>query len=252
MRLSQRLIAAAVLVALSGALAGCGGGGLSSWIRPICWISSTPRKSCRASASRFSPRAFPASSRACRRSCTKVPPRSSSISRTPQPPLRLSRRPRKSRNRLRNPGARRASRRRRPAPLLRQHQGPPLRPIPMLRPRERTPRLPRHRRPSRRKSFASAPPRHRRISRPCSPPRLRNNNPPHRSRRRCRAITSSADLFIALTRTPVQSLARSIRAIGANLIAEQNRSTLLRNDAPERAGILYVFYHCHYRPAQCR
>ena len=31
MRLSQRLIAAAVLVALSGALAGCGGGGLSSW-----------------------------------------------------------------------------------------------------------------------------------------------------------------------------------------------------------------------------
>jgi hypothetical protein len=31
MRLSQRLIAATVLVALSGALAGCGGGGLSSW-----------------------------------------------------------------------------------------------------------------------------------------------------------------------------------------------------------------------------
>jgi hypothetical protein len=31
MRLSQRLIAAAVLVALSGALAGCGGGGLSSF-----------------------------------------------------------------------------------------------------------------------------------------------------------------------------------------------------------------------------
>src|SRR5277367_5459646 len=31
MRLSQRLIAAAVLIALSGALAGCGGGGISSW-----------------------------------------------------------------------------------------------------------------------------------------------------------------------------------------------------------------------------
>src|ERR1700745_1856010 len=31
MRLSQRLIAATVLVALSGALAGCGGGGLSSF-----------------------------------------------------------------------------------------------------------------------------------------------------------------------------------------------------------------------------
>jgi hypothetical protein len=31
MRRSQRLIAAAVLVALSGALAGCGGGGLSNW-----------------------------------------------------------------------------------------------------------------------------------------------------------------------------------------------------------------------------
>jgi hypothetical protein len=31
MRLSQRLIAAAVLIALSGALAGCGGGGLSSF-----------------------------------------------------------------------------------------------------------------------------------------------------------------------------------------------------------------------------
>jgi hypothetical protein len=31
MRLSQRLIAATVLIALSGALAGCGGGGISSW-----------------------------------------------------------------------------------------------------------------------------------------------------------------------------------------------------------------------------
>jgi len=31
MRRSQRLIAAAVLAALSGALAGCGGGGLSNW-----------------------------------------------------------------------------------------------------------------------------------------------------------------------------------------------------------------------------
>jgi hypothetical protein len=31
MRRSQRLIAAAVLIALSGALAGCGGGGLSSF-----------------------------------------------------------------------------------------------------------------------------------------------------------------------------------------------------------------------------
>jgi hypothetical protein len=31
MRLSQRLIAAAVLISLSGALAGCGGGGLSNW-----------------------------------------------------------------------------------------------------------------------------------------------------------------------------------------------------------------------------
>src|SRR6202040_1097743 len=31
MRRSQRLIATAVLVALSGALAGCGGGGLSNW-----------------------------------------------------------------------------------------------------------------------------------------------------------------------------------------------------------------------------
>jgi len=31
MRLSQRLIAAAVLIALSGALAGCGGGGFGNW-----------------------------------------------------------------------------------------------------------------------------------------------------------------------------------------------------------------------------
>ena len=31
MRRSQRLIAAAVLIALSGALAGCSGGGISSW-----------------------------------------------------------------------------------------------------------------------------------------------------------------------------------------------------------------------------
>ena len=31
MRLSQRLIAATVLIALCGALAGCGGGGISSW-----------------------------------------------------------------------------------------------------------------------------------------------------------------------------------------------------------------------------
>ncbi|HEY0909998.1 MAG TPA: hypothetical protein VGD75_07170, partial [Bradyrhizobium sp.] len=31
MRLSQRLIAAAVLIAISGALAGCGGGGISSF-----------------------------------------------------------------------------------------------------------------------------------------------------------------------------------------------------------------------------
>jgi hypothetical protein len=58
MRRPQRLIAPTILIALSGALAGCGSHGTIS-IPPICSTSSTPRRSCRWNASRFSPMGVP-------------------------------------------------------------------------------------------------------------------------------------------------------------------------------------------------
>ena len=193
MRRSQRLTAAAVLISLSGVLAGCSDS-LSNWDPSDFSILSTPRKRFRANASRYSPKACRASNRACRSNCTRARRRNRSISRTPQQrPLLL---PRARRNRsTRN---RRAIRR--PRPRLRMpQQRKTVAPT-------RHPRL-----PSPRKLCASAPPRRRRISKRRSRrlpvnQRSRRSNPPRHSRRRCRAVPSRDRFsdFIRLRHATIQ------------------------------------------------
>ena len=198
MRRPQRLIAATVLIALSGALAGCGGG-MGNFDPSDMLDFLDTKKKLPGERKPVFPEGVPGleqgvpkdlykgsrqqqidEQNAAGRGCAAPPPQ--------EPKSKAPRNPRASR----------------PAAAAARARGEPPPPIPMPRPRKRAAPPPRRRRRSRRRSCASAPPRRRPTSRrlnrrrPRSPP----NNPPRRSRRRCRAarftrldfcVTSSFD-----------------------------------------------------------
>ena len=211
MRRSQRLIAAAVLIALSGVWRAAAA--MSSFDPTECWTSSTPRKSCRAIASRFSPKACQASSRACRRICTRARRRSRDQQNRPRPPPLRRQEPKSKR------GAQ-ASCRPKPAGAGAWQTAADA----DAAPRKRAAPPPRRRLPSR----EDRAPAHHRAAARCA---ARNSSAapsqqhlPHRSRRRCRAAASRADLVSHCIDTRFVKGARNT----------------------------HVFYHRHHRPAQCR
>ena len=116
MRRLQRLIAASVLSRCRARWRAVPAAS-AAWIRAICSIGSTPRRSCPANASRYSRKACRAWNRACRRIFTRAP-RSSrkSISRTRRPRRPPPRHPPKTRNRNAPPNPR-ASSQPQPAPI---------------------------------------------------------------------------------------------------------------------------------------
>ncbi len=157
MRRSQRLIAAAVLDRASrGALAGCGSGGLASFDpSDHARLPRHQEEAAAASASRCSPKACRASSRACRRISTRAPQQEQPTSRTRRLPLRASAgRSRRNRRRARAKSSRRAGRRP-PAAAASRHA--------RRRAEEEAPPAPRRRRRSR--SQDRAPPHHRAAAR---------------------------------------------------------------------------------------
>ena len=199
MRLSQRLIAATVLIALSGALAGCGGGGISSWDPSdmLDWLDT--KKKLKAIASRFSPKAFPASSRACQRICTRGARAGSAEragSRRAAPPPEEPKQ-----------AAKKGSQKKPPAAAARPAADPNAAPDAdasgeAAGDTAAAPPAPKPKKIVRKRT--TAPPPDQQDAQPASAaprrPPPRNNNLPRHSRRRCRAILSRADLFfIALT-----------------------------------------------------
>ena len=187
MRRPQRLIALAVLIALSGALAGCGGGGLSSFDPSDLLDFLDTKKKLPGERKPVFPEGVPGLEQGVPKNLYKGSrqeqiDQQNAEAAAPPPP----RRPRRNRNRSAPPRASSLPR-------------PPARPMPRSRPRTPMPRRRkraapprRHRRRSRR-SCAGAPP-HRRPMRLPSRRRSRRNNPRRHSRRRCRAARLRADL----------------------------------------------------------
>ena len=186
MRLSQRLIAAAVLVALSGALAGCGGGGMSNFDPTDLLDFLDTKKKLPGERKPVFPEGVPGLEQGVPKELYKGSAQEQLDQQNAAAALRLPRRRRKSQQAQKSKGKKAKPAATASTPRSSRADADPM---PRCRARgEKAPRLPRRRRPSPRRSSASAPPRRRRISRPRSPPRRRNNNRPHRSRRRCRAI----------------------------------------------------------------
>ena len=183
MRRSQRLIAASVLIALSGAVAGCSSS-ISSWDPMDMLDLLDTKKKLPGERKPVFPDGVPGLEQGVPKSLYKGA--SATGDRSAERPGRSGR----CRRRLPRTPSRSAS----PNPRASNPRPPTRTPPPRLK---RTARRQRRRRPSRRRSSASAPPRRRPISRPTrNPPRnrpSRRNNPLRHSRRRCRAVRSSAD-----------------------------------------------------------
>ena len=190
MRRSQHLIAATVLICAVGACSLAAPA--IAWaigIRAICWISSTPRKSCRANASRFSPKACRVSSRVCRKELYKgsVEEQHNSISRTPQL------RPLPRRLRAEEPKTTKSARPNAavPRPRLRMPRTQPDQTAPANA--AAPPPLPeaQENRPQAHHRAAAGPAG--RTTGAAADSDGRNSHPPRHSRRRCRAAAFSVD-----------------------------------------------------------
>ena len=217
---SQRLIAAAVVIALSGALAGCSTGLSNLGSDRTCSIFSTPRRSCRASASRSSPAACRAWSRACRRTCTRATS-SKGNSRT-----------------LRGRGSRGSTRRRAEAEKRREIEGQgqadrQRTPAPAAAPDGEAA-------PEEEGSTAAAPPA----------PKAQEDRAPanHGAAARCGRAAGRA------TRGPAATgwLRHSRRRCPAAHSSADLNTLRIDMRFVKGAGIAYVLHHRHHRPAQCR
>ena len=173
MRRPQRLIATAVLIALSGALAGCGSTGNFDPSDLLDFLDT--KKKLPGDRKPVFPEGVPGLEQGVPKDLYRGTRQQVDDPNAQAAAAAPGRRKNRNRSVARKPRANR------PPP-------PPLR-TPTPRPRRKAAPPPRRRRPSRPRSCASAPPRRRPINRP----RLRNprNNP--RSRRRCRAVRSRGD-----------------------------------------------------------
>ena len=226
MRRSQRLIAAAVVIALSGALAGCGGGGMSNFdpIRSARLPRHQEEAAGRTQAGVPRRRAGPRAGRA-EGSVQGLAPgadrpaerRRAAAAAAPPPEEPKSKRPR-------NPEA--ASSRQ---PQRRAGASLPLPPIPMPRRRKRAAPPRRRRRRSRRRSCAAAPPRRRPISRP--------------------AAIGAARAVHAAIRLAVPGADAERQLLALNFVSPFALTRAVLNRAH---WIVHVLHDCHHRPAQCR
>ena len=209
MRPSQRLIAAAVLIALSSALAGCSS--LYSWDPSDVFDWLDTKKKLPGERKPVFPDGVPGLEQGVPKELYKGNVEQQQQEQAAQAAAAAAaphrRRRSRSRSTPRNPRAR-ASRRPRPPPSRRR-----------ARSRRRSPRRtarppPRRRLRNRRRSSASAPPRRRpikptrnRCSRP-GPRRARSsrNHRRRHSRRRCRAVRSRADFVLQLDRLRIDSI----------------------------------------------
>ena len=185
MRRSQRLIAAAVLIALSGALAGCGGGGMSSFDPSDLLDFLDTKKKLPGERKPVFPDGVPGLEQGVPKDLYKGARQQQIDEQNAQAGRRGSA----------AGGAEVEARREIQGQAGRRPRAACGSRRPMPRPRRKAAPPPRRRRPSRRRSRASAPPRRRPINRPRQ--RSPRNNPPRRSRRRCRAAASRANFFFS-------------------------------------------------------
>ena len=238
MRRSQRLIAASVLIALSGALAGCSTG-LSNFDPSDLLDFLDTKKKLPGERKPVFPDGVPGLEQG-----------------VPKELYKGSAQERLDQQNAQAAAAAAAAPAEEPKPKHREIQGqeqaarngqhgrcaePPQPPIPTPHPRKTAVPQRRRRLPSPRRSSATAPPRRRPISPPRSPRnrRSRRNNPPLHSRRRCRAAPSRAR-FSAFHRIDARysiicAYFPQIVCNPRKLIAQQNRYTLLRNTRLKRA-----------------